>query len=169
MKKILSPIALLFLVALASCGYHFEGGGYINRDVAKVAVTFFENNTSETGASMVFTNALIEEISSKTDTRVVDESEADAVLKSRINSIVFSVLTRSTTDSVTERRVTATVNVTLVDKDGKKVWSVQDFSSTEDYTVSSDTVTDEGNKKEAIDKIAVRVAERLVSKLLTNF
>jgi hypothetical protein len=156
-------------VFFASWGDQFEGGGYIHQDVTRVAVTILKNNSSETGAGIAFTNALIEEILERTDTTVVDPSQATVVLEGTIKAITFSILSRSTTESVVDRRVWGTIDVKLMRTDGEVIWSVKDFTSHEDYTVSEDKVEDEQNISEAVDKIAIRTAEKLVSKLMTNF
>lgn len=154
---------------VASCGYRFEGGGYIHNNVTRVSMKVMENKTSETIAGIAFTNALIREILQKTDTKVVDESEATAVFEGTIKAITFASLSRSTTESVIERRVSAVVDLKLLNKDGDVIWSVKDFSANEEYTVSKDKITDESNKREAVEKIATRTAEKLISKMLTNF
>ena len=39
---------LIGLIAMVTaCGYRLEGGGYINKDVSRVAVTVFENRSEE--------------------------------------------------------------------------------------------------------------------------
>ncbi len=152
-----------------SCGYQFEGGGYLKDDVKRVAVRAFENKSSEIGAGITFTNSLIKEIIEKTDTKVVDEAQATAVLKGKINAITFSTLSRSSTESVIERSVSARIDLKLIDEGGKVIWSVKDFSSTEEYTVSQDQITDENNKRDAVQKIADRSAEKVLNKLLINF
>lgn len=162
-------IPAVVFVLVSGCGYQFEGGGYLNTDIRRVAVKAFENRSSETGAGMKFTNALIEEISRKTDTQVVDESVANYVIEAVINSVTFSILSRSTTDSVAERNVSAVVDLKIKNRDGDIVWSVKDFSSNDEYTVSSNTATDDSNKQAALDEIATRSAERLVSRMLNNF
>ena len=96
-------------------------------------------------------------------------SQARAVFEGTIKAITFATLSRSTTESVIERRVTATVDLKLTDKDGDVIWSVKDFTSYEEYTVSEDKITDESNKREAVDKIATRSAEKLISRMMTNF
>jgi len=169
MKFIKLSVFIYLVLFVVSCGYKFEGGGYINNNVMRVAVKTFGNQSSETGAGISFTNALIMEISQKTDTKVVDEATATAVLEGTIKAITFSTLSRSTTESVIERRVSATVDLKLLNKDGQVVWSVKNFSSNEDYSVSADKIEDENNKREAVAKIALRNAEKLVSKLLNNF
>lgn len=169
MKRLRRMIVVLGFVCVAACGYQLEGGGYINEDITRVSVTVFNNKSSETGAGITFTNALVEEIIRKTDTRVVDDALADFIIEAQINAITFSTLSRSTTDSVTERRVTASVDLKIRDKNNDVVWSVKNFSSNDEYEVSDDTAVDDTNKSEAVEKIAVRSAERLVSKMLSNF
>ncbi|MBU8849458.1 MAG: hypothetical protein KOO64_07920 [Desulfobacterales bacterium] len=169
MKNLKWVLFVCVFAFFASCGYQFEGGGYIKNDVTRVAVKVLENKSSETGAGIAFTNALIREILQKTDTKVVDESRATAVFEGTIKSITFATLSRSTTESVIERRVTATVDLKLTDKDGDVIWSVKDFTSDEEYTVSEDKITDESNKREAVEKIAARSAEKLISKMMINF
>jgi outer membrane lipopolysaccharide assembly protein LptE/RlpB len=168
LKRLISA-AWLVLLSLVSCGYQFEGGGYIHDDVSRVAVRVFENKSTETGAGIRFTNALIREIIQKTDTKIVDESTATAILEGSITAVTFSELSRSTTESVVERRVSATVDLRLINAEGDVIWSVKDFSTNDDYTVSQDKLTDETNKREAVDKIALRSAEKLITKMLTNF
>ena len=162
-------IGFLFTVLFVSCGYHFEKGGYINSVVTDVAVFVLDNKSSESGAGILFTNALIQEVLERTDTKVVDKSKATAFIKGSVNSIIFSTLSRSTTESVTERRVSAVIDLKLINKDGELIWSVKNFSSHENYTVSEGEITDEVNKRAAIDKIAQRTAEKLINTLQTDF
>lgn len=168
--KYLKWIAVfIFFTALASCGYQFEGGGYINNDLLRVAVKPFENKSAETGAGVTFTNALIQEILEKTDSQVVGESEAQAVFHGRIESITFSTISRSSTETVVERRVRSVVDVSLVSSSGDVLLSLKNFAATEDYTVDADKIADEGNKREAVQKIADRSAEKLISRTLVDF
>ena len=169
MKNLKWILYTCLVVFFASCGYQFEGGGYINKDVSSVAVRALKNKSSETGAVIAFTNALIQEIIQKTDTKVVEESRASAFLEGTIKEITFVTLSRSTTESVLERRILALMDLKLINREGEVIWSASDFTSYEDYTVSQDNITDEGNKKAAVDKIAIRSAEKLISKLMTNF
>jgi outer membrane lipopolysaccharide assembly protein LptE/RlpB len=169
MKNLKWIITAIVAVMLSACGYQFEGGGYLADDVKRVYVDGFENKSSETGAGIAFTNALIEEIIRISDTRVVDKDQAEFIIQAQVNSITFSVLSRSTTDAVTERRASASVDLKILDKDNEIVWSVKDFTIREDYSVSDDVVTDEANKADAVAKIAVKSAEQLVSRMLSNF
>lgn len=169
MKNLKWGLCVGMFFVFASCGYQFEGGGYLKKDITRISVRVLENKSSETGAGMAFTNALISEILLKTDTRVVDADTASGVIEGRVNSITFATLSRSTTESVLERRVYASVDLKLIDRQGQVVWSVKNFTSNEDYTVSEDQVADNIRIKEAVDKIANRMAEKLTSSMLNNF
>jgi len=168
--KNLKLILSVLLFMLTSCGYQFEGGGYLNSDVTHVAVEMMDNKSAVTGAGVVFTNALIKEILEKTDTKIVDDTtKAVAVLKGKVNSITFATLSRSTTESVVERRILANVDMQLVDKDGQIVWSVKNFTSREEYKVSEDKITDDSNKRDAVVKIATRNAEKVIIRMMNKF
>ena len=151
------------------CGYRLAGGGFVYNDVARVSVAIFENKSTESRAGISFTNELIREITAKTDTIVVDAGNATRKISGTVQSITFSTLSRSSSEDVTERQVNAKVDVVLTGAGGKILWSVKNFSANESYEVSSSTVDDEANKREAIDLIAERVAERLVSQMTNDF
>ncbi len=170
MKKHIGLLmAGLVMVSFFSCGYRLEGGGYIQESITRVAVAVFENNSSQTRAGVVFTNELIREILEKTDTRVVDSDKSTRKIQGTVKSITFATLSRSSTETVVERRVTAVMDVRLLGPDNEIIWSVKDFSSNEDYVVAEDKVSDEGNIRQAVEKIAQRSAQRLVSQMMVNF
>lgn len=157
------------MVLAGSCGYQFQGRGYINKDVTRVAVEVFGNKSSETTAGVSFANELIREILEKTDTQVVDSDKAGRKINGTINSITFSGISRTSIENVVERQVTARVDVQLVGADGKILWSVKNFTSSEDYAISKDEANDARNRQEAIDKIARRSAQQLVGQMTSHF
>ncbi|MFN2357490.1 MAG: LPS assembly lipoprotein LptE [Desulfotignum sp.] len=165
MLCILVGLLLLF----SGCGYHLEGGGYIYQGVSRVGVEVFENKTSQTRAGIDFTNELIREIQERTDTKVVDPANAARRIKGVVKAITFSILSRSSTETVVERRVTAVMDVQLLDTDDDVLWSVSNFSSSESYMVDEDTINDEASINEAIEIIAQRIAQRVVSQMMVNF
>nr|WP_319394797.1 LPS assembly lipoprotein LptE [uncultured Desulfobacter sp.] len=170
MKKCIVWLTVVSLVMMVvGCGYRLLGGGFIKNDITRVSVNIFENNSTESRAGISFTNELTREISAKTDTIVVDAGNAIHNISGTVQSITFSTLSRSSSEDVTERRVNATVDVSLTGAEGKVIWSVKNFSASESYSVSSSTVDDEANKREAITLIAERVAESLVTRMLDDF
>jgi hypothetical protein len=170
MKKCIAWLeVVLFLLIGPGCGYGLDGGGLIDNDITRVSVAVFENKSTESRAGISFTNELIREITAKTDTIVVADGNATRKISGTVQSITFSTLSRSSSEDVTEREVKAVVDVVLTGAEGKVLWSVKNFSATESYEVSISSVDDEANKREAIDLIAERVAERLVSRMTNDF
>ena len=154
---------------MSACGYHLEGGGPVHPGVTRVGVTVFTNRSAHTHAGIDFTNELIREIQDRTDTTVVDPADAAYLINGKITSITFATLSRSSTETVTERRVTAVVDVQLLSPDKKVIWSVNHFSAVESFSVGSDNIDDEANIRKALEIIAERMAERLVSQMSANF
>ena len=167
-KKIL-PAVLLLCVSLLfwACGYHLEGGGYL-RNVRTLGVRVAENNSSETDAEVIFTNALINEIVQKSDTKLRDVSLAPVILELKIKTITLDALARSDQTSVNERKVSAVIDAVMLGREGEEIWAAYGLSLNESYLVSSNG-SEEDNRKTALDKIAERTAESLVSRMLSNF
>jgi outer membrane lipopolysaccharide assembly protein LptE/RlpB len=166
MKQIII-LALCLMFSVVGCGYKLAGGGYLNTDITRVAVDVFENRSSETSAGVRFTNELVREIQAKTDTVVADGAARTIV--GTITGITYATLSRTSTETVDERQVTAVVDVKILDADQKILWSVKAFKATENYETSASTVDDDANKNAAVAAIATRMAERLVSRMTSNF
>lgn len=170
MKKHIIWLTVVSLLTIGTgCGYRLAGGGLIHNDIARVSVAIFENKSTESTAGISFTNELIREITAKTDTIVVGGGNATRKISGTVQSITFSTLSRSSSEDVTERQVSAKVDVVLAGAGGERLWSVKNFSATESYDVSDSAVDDEANKQKAVDLIAERVAERLVSQMTNDF
>lgn len=169
LSRMMAVGMLMVMAVAAGCGYRMSDGGYLEENVSQVAVTVFANKTSESRAGVSFTNELIREITHKSDTRVVDVENATRVITGTVKAITFSALSRSSTQTVVERDVTARVDVKLTGPGGNVLWSVKDFSASESYVVSSGSADDQAAKDQAVDTIAERVAERLVSQMMSRF
>ncbi len=162
-------VCLFTWLMASSCGYRFSGQSVLPGGAVKIFVGMFENRSLETGAEHVFTNALIKEILRTTQAGIVDSSNADANITGVLTSITLDTLSRSSDDSVVERVVWATLDLTMRDPAGKVLWSVTGFTEKAEYTVSSSNETDEAAQKEGIKEIALRISERLVSRMTDDF
>ncbi len=162
-------MAFVVPVFMSACGYKFSKSGSIPNNITKLSVKIFENQSSEAGAENFFTSAFINELVNSTNVSIVNMKYADAVIRARIESITFGTLTRKTDESVTEMRVNAVVDLQMVDKAGRPIWSVHNFSDYEEYAVSDSNISDEAAKRGAVKKIAVRIAEKIVSRMRDNF
>ena len=170
MKKIVILIvSLLVCIFVASCGYKFSGGGLLPGKTKRVAVKMFENRTSETGAENIFANALSNELMGKSSSQVVKFADADAYFIGIVKSISISTLTRTSDDAVIERKVSAVIDLKMIDKDGELLWFVKDLHGREEFQVTTENLTDMASRTLAVKKIAERIAQKVVSRMLDNF
>jgi len=169
MKKLLVLFFILVLSLVASCGYKFSGGGLLPGKTKLVSVEMFENKSSETGAEIIFSSALSSELIEKSDSKVVDAKEAEASFIGVIKSVSISTLTRTSTDAVIERKVSAVIDLKMVSRDGELLWFVKDFQGREEFQVTTENITDMASRTIALEKIAERMAQKAVSRMLDDF
>jgi outer membrane lipopolysaccharide assembly protein LptE/RlpB len=156
---------LILLLLVGGCGYHIRGNTPLPAGIKAVHVTLFENRSGESGAENTFTNAFINELLMKTDAQVTDKSHARGFITGIIRSISVGDLTRSSDDAVLQGRVNATMDLSMTDDKGHVVWEVKGYNDNKVYTASSSNVTDESAKQEAVEEIARRLSEKLVSSM----
>ena len=161
--------AAMVVMGLSACGYKLKTSGLLPGNTRSVSVHVFRNKSTYSGAQSQFTNALIREILLSTQTRVADPGKASVVIDGSIDSLTFSGLSRTSSDEVLERRVTAVVSLTMKDNDGQVVWQLRRFRGVEEATVSSENASDEASKKEAIETAFAKMAQKIVSQMLDDF
>lgn len=168
----LGPLwGVICLGILSACGYQFAGRGDLPGGIERIAVHVLENRSSETGIEIAITNALINEFNHRRQGSVVGADSADGVLKGTIDSIVWGTISRRGINTASERRVTATLSLTLTDDMGKVLWKRSGISAAEAYEVSQDgnkTIT-EGNRRQAISMLSEQMAEFVYRQLVDNF
>jgi outer membrane lipopolysaccharide assembly protein LptE/RlpB len=163
-------IALTLLLGLTACGYHLKGAGLkAPEGVETVAVTVLENRTSESGIEMTFTNDLTYEFTRSKVVRVVDEKTADAVLSGTITSLGTETISYTTNYDSDERRVRVTLNLNLKSRHGKVLWSDPALAGIEEFKVADDKFVTDRNRREAIEIISERIAERVHNRILQDF
>jgi len=162
-------IVFLCCLSVGACGYRFTGGGDLPEGIRKISVTVLENRTGETGFENVMTNDLIYEFTRSRKASVTDREVADAVLSGVIQSMRDDTVSRKTEQTALERRVTISVNLRLVDTDGKVLWAVKGLSANETYDVESDKLATEQNKRIALAKLSKRFAEKVFSSMTDDF
>ncbi|MGE0085413.1 MAG: LPS assembly lipoprotein LptE [Desulfococcaceae bacterium] len=165
-KKISVLLAILFF--LSACGYRFAGGGKLPFDVQSMYVDIFQNRTSETGAEVMFANDMSYELSRNGYT-ITDREKADAVLSGEITSVSISTASRRGQITSLERRVTATVNIRITDRNGKDLRNLSGISQSEVFSVTSESSADDYNKRLILQRISRRIAEETYARLSDEF
>ncbi len=171
MKRAAAATVAMVMFCLAGCGYHFIGqeSGALS-GIHTIAVPYFVNKSFEPGLERYVTEALVDEFVKSKFVRVVDESEADAVLRGRIDEFSESVISYDRDDRALEYRTRVSLDITLERKDTAEVlWRNKGLYHFEEYTVSSDLATTEANKKIALQMTAAELAERIHDSIIEGF
>jgi hypothetical protein len=158
------PLSLLMLLALAGCGYRFTVGGPLPAGLESVAVTLLENRTAEIGAEQVITNELIYEFT-RNGHPVRSADAANGVLSGEVTNMAVETVSRAGEITSLERRITATVRLILVDRDGERLWTGAGIQASEAYAVFSEKVATDTSKRRAIRTLARRLAERVYGRI----
>lgn len=163
---------VLLIVALvcSSCGYTFQGSGSIlPPDIKTIAIPLAENNTTEPGLGMRFTESLRTRFDRYGAVKVIEsESAADAILTARVLDIKNGVSdTTSNTDIELESELVLSVSAELRRKNGQVLYrnanmSVSDSAaSTGDVVVtSSSQFAQSGIGSGALDTLSTREVAR---------
>jgi len=163
--------AVVVLVALAGCGYHFEGMGLTPpAGVRTIAINVLENRTSESGVEILFTSDLAYEFTRSKVLRVTGKDTADAVLSGRVSSLREDTISHTASYESDERRVTITLDLALERSDGNLIWSDRALSDKEAFKVDpSDKLATEKNRRAAIETMSERLAEKIHNRILQGF
>jgi len=154
---------------LSACCYRFAGSGSFPAGIKSVSVSVLENRTSESGMENVLTNALIYEFSRDKRITLTNTDRADALLSGVIISMRIKTISRKSTHSPLERRVTVTVNLKLTDRSGRVVRAAKGVSSQEAYEVLPDKLETEQNRRDAISALSKRLAEKVHGRITEDF
>ena len=163
-------LAVIFIpLFFSACGYRFAGGGNLPKGIQTVAIEIFENRTTETGLENIITNDLIYEFTRKGRSVQKNSKEADAVLTGVIESERITTISRQAQQSPLARRVEITVNLKLTDSGGEAIWSASRISVFEEYDVATDKQVTEINKRQAIETLSKKLAEKVHNRLTDDF
>ena len=166
-------LTLGLVLAASGCGYHTSGGAVrLPSDVHTIYVPMFGNITQTFRVEQVMTAAVVQEMRSRTNFRIVttDDGTADATLKGVVNYTANSPLTYdSVTGRISSSLITVGMKVLLESKSGKVLWDNPNFMYREQYQVSRDTASFFDESSPAFLRVAREFAKSLVSDILEAY
>jgi hypothetical protein len=160
-------LASLFLfMTLASCGYTIvQEKGIFRGEVVSLDVPVFKNQSFEPQVPQFFTEAFTRELvtSGLFDINYVDASN---ILKGTIATVRSIPTSLDKNGLAIEKTVFVTLNLGLSKKDGRSIknWSLGDA---EPYSVQ-DINLEDPNRREALKRIAARMARRFSAMVLAD-
>jgi outer membrane lipopolysaccharide assembly protein LptE/RlpB len=161
------------LLLLAGCGYSLVGNAnnLLPPSVHTIQVPALVNKTTRVELEQRVTQAVASEFVSRGRLKLVSvPADADVILRGSIDSFgIFPVAFSQ--GRATQYQISITANIELLDHrhDDKVLWKNDQYRFTENYQVNVQSTDAFDQETRAINEIAVRFAETLVTNLLEGF
>lgn len=166
-------LLLASALLLAGCGYHTAGHAVnLPTSVHTIAVPTFVNKTQSYRVEQILTAAVVREFNTRTQYRVVSSPGpgADATLRATVlQTGGYPVTYDSVTGRASSGLVAVTVQVSLVDKQGRVLFDNPSYTFREQYQISRELSSFFDEETPALDRMARDFARTLVSNILEAF
>jgi len=175
-------VALAVLGSLTACGYRLRADGRsVGLEVESLAIPLMTSTSSRIAFEPDFTKVIREEFISHAGVPVLPRESAQMVLIGHVRSIQTDPLTydldprtihgHDETYAVTNsRRLRVELDAKLVDRTtGKTVWQDNGLADEVRFEVSTDPLRTRFNQREALRRIAGRLAKRVYLKTMERF
>jgi outer membrane lipopolysaccharide assembly protein LptE/RlpB len=168
MKRLL----LIPLFLLGACGYALVGrGSFLDPSIRTIEVPAFVNRTTRIELEQRVTQAVADEFVSRGRLQLVtNPNEAHVILRGSIDSFGIYPIAFDQ-GRATRYQITITAKIELLDhrNDDAVLWKNDQYRFTENYEVNLSATDAFDQETRAIQEIAVRFAEGLVTNLLEGF
>jgi outer membrane lipopolysaccharide assembly protein LptE/RlpB len=178
MKRMIKQASLIGLatvvsaLALCGCGYTLVGKtSTLPPSIRVIHFQTFANKTTRVGLEQRLSSEVAKELASRGRFSVQAESTgADADLAGEVTGFDLFAVAFDDAGRAKEYQVRITARVSLKTlPDEKVLWENPSFTFQENYALSTSAASYVDRENEAIDRVAERFAESLVSSLLEGF
>ena len=151
-------ICHLSLVGLSCCGYSTRS--LLPEYIQKVHIKIFENRTVKAGLDELATNTVIEAFRSGSNLRIVDEKSADIIIEGTISGFSKDPHTYTSDQTIIDYKITIKFTIRCIDRTKNEIFWEGDVSEWATYSTNED---------EGINEAMEKIADQLVTTILTNW
>jgi outer membrane lipopolysaccharide assembly protein LptE/RlpB len=173
MFRALSAAMFACLVLLSGCGYHPAGSAaHLPNAVRSLAVPVFTDTTQSYHTDVAFTQAIVQELSSRTSYRLItgDSPDADATLRGTITLFQITPLTyNSQTGQSSSFLITVKARVKILDRNGKVLYENPSYLFRQQYETTQDLASFIQEDSPAVQRLSRDFAQAVVSDILESF
>ncbi len=166
-------LALLTILSLSHCGYALVGhSNFLDPKIRSVQVPAFVNRTTRVELEQRVTQAVADEMVARGRLKLVTApADADVILRGSIDSFGLFAIAYNAQGRATQYQVSVTAKIELVDhrNDDKVLWKNDQYRFTENYQINTQSTDSFDQETRAINDIAIRFAETLVTNILEGF
>ena len=150
--------AALVLFLISCCGYSTRS--LLPDHMQRIHIKFFENRTLKPGLDELATNAVTDAFRTGSNLRIADEATADLVLEGSVSGYSKDPHTYTSDQTILEYKITIRYSARCVDRLRNEVFWEGDVSDWALYDTDED---------QAIGEAVSKTAERLLTRILTNW
>ena len=177
----------LSIIPLFSGCIYYSMAGSIPPHIKSISIPMVENQTVEFGISEAVTDNLVNQFLENNILRLDKENSADSILKGKIIRVKDAPYTYTKEESVTEYRLTITIDLEWFDVINDKVIIKKQYSGFGAYGLSGDISSDQidndgdglvdsededeyGDPREFATKVAVKkIAQDILNEIMTSW
>ena len=181
------PLIILMATLLcgfggAGCGYSFRADGKpVGVDIESLAIPMISSTSSSLAFESDFTEVLRRQFISQAQVPIVPEDQAQMVLTGRVYDISTEPLTYDiqqrviqgyliTDETTRSRRLKIRLDMKLTERStGRVIWHDPSMEEKAEFLVGKDPLVTRHSEREALRKIAAKLAERIYLKTLERF
>lgn len=162
---------LSLCLMLWSCGYRLIGQGrFLPDHIETVAVRTFHNKTDRFEIEQIFTREVQRELIIRAKLNHVPAAKADAILEGTLTSFVLTPVSVNPESRATRYQVTITADVALTDSTTEKpIWKQDGFTFRDEYEIDEDIQVYFDREIQAIERIAKRFAQSVITTIMEGF
>jgi hypothetical protein len=169
----LAASILLLIFSSVACGYHTVGHAVrLPDNVQTIAVPMFTNKTEAYRVEQILTASVVKEFNTRTKFHIVSEpgTQTDAVLHGTVLQVLTAPLTyNSQTGQASSALVAVTIQVSLVDRNGKLLYQDPNYTFRSEYQISTQLSAFFDQESPALDRLSGDFARTLVSNILEAY
>jgi len=169
-RRCLLLLTLLFF-GMSGCGGYRFASEYDNLpgEIESISIPFFKNETFESNIEAVFTNALINEFIKNKRFAIVPNG-GDATMVGVVREFNLASIAYSSEDRTLQYRAFVSLELTLTNNTtGEVIWRNPRLIHDEEYDVTSDIAFTDASEEDAIQRIAVELAEQIYEEMVLGF
>ncbi|MFZ0663474.1 MAG: LPS assembly lipoprotein LptE [Acidobacteriaceae bacterium] len=173
MRRLITAAMFACFLLLTGCGYHPAGSpAHLPSTVHTLAVPVFKNTTQSYHTEVAFTQAVVQELSSRTSYRLIagNSADADATLEGTITGFEVTPLTYNPqTGQSSSFLITIKASVKLVDRNHKVLYQNPSYLFRQQYETTQDLASFIQEDNPAVKRLAQDFARSMVSDILESF
>ncbi len=183
----MGKLIYISIIPLFSGCIYYSMAGSIPPHIKSISIPMVENQTVEFGISEAVTDNLVNQFLENNILRLDKENSADSILKGKIIRVKDAPYTYTKEESVTEYRLTITIDLEWFDVINDKVIIKKQYSGFGAYGLSGDISSDQidndgdglvdsededeyGDPREFATKVAVKkIAQDILNEIMTSW